>query len=159
MTTRLLQIGTLFLMFLISSCAKDDTIDENYDFSSGVWHQDSLASFSFTIEDTLTAYELSYNVRYAVDYPYYNLYLTYFLEDSTTDIINSEMQEIVLFDKKTGKPLGSGVGDLFDREVLIFENKTFKSSGIHTFKTKQFMRNEKLPGIYSFGLKIKKSAE
>lgn len=157
MKARIVYICALFLIVLIASCAKNHVIEENYDFKEGLWHQDSLASFSFIIDDTTTTYDLSYNVRYAVDYPYYNLYLTYFLEDSTSTNISSEMQEIILFDKKTGDPLGNGVGDLFDREVLIFEKKTFKSTGMYSFKAKQFMRNEELSGMYSFGLKIKKS--
>ena len=58
------------------------------------------------------------------------------------------------FDKKTGKPLGDGLGDLFDRSISIFENQQFSYVGDYTFKVKQFMRMEYLPGVHSFGLKV-----
>ncbi|UXX80582.1 gliding motility lipoprotein GldH [Reichenbachiella carrageenanivorans] len=138
----------------VTACSSSTIIDEQSDISEGLWHLDSLVAFQFEVEDTTAAYEIQYNVRYAVNYPYYNLFLKYYLEDSTGDVLSSELQELILFDKKTGKPMGEGLGDLFDRAVPVFENKKFAYSGSYTFKVKQFMRMEQLPGILSFGLKI-----
>jgi gliding motility-associated lipoprotein GldH len=69
------------------------------------------------------------------------------------------MQELILFDKKTGQPLGDGLGDLFDRQVLIFNDYQFAAAGTYSFKLKQFMRMKELPGIMSFGLKVEKTEE
>ena len=151
-TFNLLIVGA-FLSTLIS-CDSNTIIDEQFDMAEGAWHEDSLASFNFEIEDTTTVYFLDYNVRYAVNYPYYNLYVKYYLEDSVGIMISSELQELVLFDKKTGEPQGEGLGDLYDRNVRIFEEQKFGYSGAYTLKIKQFMRMQELPGILSFGVKI-----
>lgn len=143
----------------IPACSSSTVIDEQSDISEGLWHLDSLVVFQFDVEDTTAAYEVQYNVRYAVNYPYYNLFLKYYLEDSTGAILSSELQELILFDKKTGKPMGEGLGDLFDRSVPVFDNKKFSYAGSYTFKVKQFMRMEQLPGILSFGLKIQQPEE
>ncbi|MEP2026295.1 MAG: gliding motility lipoprotein GldH [Reichenbachiella sp.] len=143
----------------IMACSSNTVIDEQSDIQEGLWHLDSLVAFQFEIEDTTSAYQIQYNVRYSVNYPYYNLFLKYYLEDSTGEILSSELQELILFDKKTGEPIGEGLGDLFDRGVPVFEDQKFSYAGSYSFKVKQFMRMEQLPGILSFGLKIQKPEE
>lgn len=147
------------LALVMASCSSNTVIDEQSDIKEGLWHLDSLVVFNFEIEDTTSSYQVQYNVRYAVDYPYYNLYLKYFLEDSTGQILSSDMQELLLFDKKDGEPIGDGIGDLFDRTIPVFDQQKFVSPGAYTFKVKQLMRNEELPGILAFGLKIEKPEE
>lgn len=144
------------LALTMASCNSNIVIDEQSDIQEGLWHLDSLVAFEFDIEDTASIYQIQYNVRYAVNYPYYNLFLKYYLEDSTGEILSSELQELILFDKKTGEPIGEGLGDLFDRTVPIFKDQKFSSTGQYSFKVKQFMRMEQLPGILSFGVKIEK---
>lgn len=156
-TTYTLSIFCLALA--LASCSSNTVIDEQSDIQEGRWHLDSLVVFNFDIEDTTAAYQVQYNVRYAVDYPYYNLYLKYYLEDSTGQILSSDMQELLLFDKKNGEPIGEGLGDLFDREIPIFDQQKFATPGAYTFKVKQLMRNDELPGILAFGLKIEKPEE
>lgn len=146
--------SVLFIMALAVGCSGNRIYDDYVDLNQGIWHVDSLASFEFNVPSDTSNYQLSYNIRYAAGYPFYNLYITYYLEDSVGRTISSELQEIILFDKKTGKPLGDGLGDLFDREVIIFDGLKFPYQGKYSYKIKQFMRTEELPGIMSLGLKI-----
>lgn len=148
-------VAVSFSLFVVA-CGSNTVIDEQSDIKEGLWHLDSLVAFQFEIEDTTSSYQIQYNVRYAVDYPYYNLFLKYYLEDSAGEMLSSELQELILFDKKTGDPLGDGLGDLFDRGVPVFEDQKFPYAGTYNFKVKQFMRMEHLPGILSFGLKVQK---
>jgi gliding motility-associated lipoprotein GldH len=144
----------LLIVATIASCSDNVVIEAYKDISDARWHVDSLVAFEFEIRDTLSWYDINYNVRYAGDYDYFNLYVTYYIEDSTGNIIESELQNLILFDKKTGEPLGKGLGDLYDRDIPIFEKYRFKRAGKHTFKIKQFMRMEELPGVMAFGIKI-----
>ncbi len=138
------------------SCNQHKIYDDYVEIDNSIWQEDTLASFEFTVPSDSINYSISYNVRYAEGYPFYNLYLTYYLEDSLQTPISSELQEIILFNKKTGEPLGDGLGGVFDREVLIFNNMKFPYVGKYHFKIKQFMRIKELPGIISFGIKIEK---
>lgn len=149
----------ILVIAILSSCKSDVIYDSYHDIPEGIWHVDSLASFDFEIEDPSLDYDISYHVRYAGDYSFYNLYVTYYLTDSVENILSEELQNLTLFDKKTGEPLGSGVGDLYDREIPIFTKHKFKTAGDYSFKIKQFMRMEQLDGITSFGLKVVKSKE
>lgn len=154
-----IHLTIIICSLFFAACSDGTVIDEYKEITEGVWSVDSLASFEFVIEDTTVDYSINYNVRYAAQYPYYNLYITYYLEDSAQNLLQSELQNLILFDKKDGKPLGDGMGDLFDREIPIFDKYQFKVPGKYQFKVKQFMRMEELPGILSFGLKIKEVRE
>lgn len=157
MKNKIILLALLAISAIAISCSDEVVIDEYHDLPTGLWHIDSLATFEFYVEDTTVDYSISYDVRYAAQYPYYNLYVTYYLEDSMKNPQSSKLQNLQLFDKKTGEPLGDGMGDLFDRSILIDEKHRFKVAGKHYFQIKQFMRMDELPGVLSFGLKIHKT--
>ena len=60
-------------------------------------------------------------VRNKNSYAFNNLYVKYelFHEDS---LIKTDLTEVILFEPKTGKPLGTGMGSTFDR-ILILSNR------------------------------------
>ena len=152
---RLLVYGFLVILGICCiSCDPDRVYEKNLDLTSQYWHKDSLHSFHFEIPDQELTYNLYCNIRNTVAYPYHNLYFTYFLEDSLGKTITTKMEEIFLFDPKTGKPNGSGIGDIFDHQVPVMENYTFKSKGSYTFKMQQFMRMDSLPDILAIGLRV-----
>lgn len=150
----LCQIILVATLAALSSCSSNAIIDEQVDMPDGIWHIDSLASFDFRVDDISTAYTVDYNVRFAIDYPHYNLFVRYYLEDSTGTILTTAQQELLLFDKKTGVPFGEGLGDLYDRNIRILEAQQFDYQGQYTLKIKQFMRMDNLPGILAFGVAI-----
>ncbi len=117
---------------------------------------DSTEKFTFPVDATEDQFRLSYLVRNTADYSYYNLYLKFTLEDSLHQVIESQMQEVILFDPKTGKPYGSGLGDLFSHEFPAIDNFTFPYKGKFTFSVQQYMRVESLAGIQSLGLKVER---
>ena len=133
--------GTLLLLMGVISCDFDKIYDDYVDFEDQVWHVDSLPHFIFEVENADIPYEIRYNIRYALGYPYQNLYVTYYLEDDDERLISSDLQEIVLFDSKTGEPKGSGLGDLFDHQVQGLPNVVFPKAGTYHFRLKQFMRH------------------
>ena len=149
----------LISALVILGCDSNKIYDSYSDLPDAIWHEDSLVVFDLNLSQSELDYQLTYNVRYIEEYPYYNVYVKFYLEDSASNLIRSELQELILFDKKTGKPLGDGLGDIFDREIPIFNDFKFPYNGDYSFKVKQFMRVENLPGIMSFGIKLKKPAE
>ncbi len=150
----LLTLGILSLS--ITGCDENKVFEDYKDFETSVWHVDTIPGFSFTIADTQVPYQIDYNIRYAISYPYQNLYLTYYVEDSTGKVIDSNLQEVYLFESKTGEPKGSGLGDIFDYSVLGLENYKFPAPGTYKISLKQFMRQEELPFILSMGITVKK---
>jgi gliding motility-associated lipoprotein GldH len=64
---------------------------------------------------------------------------------------------IDLFEPKTGKPLGSGLGDIFDHRQLLLDDYKFPNSGKYTISFQQYMRVDSLTNIRSMGVRIEKS--
>jgi gliding motility-associated lipoprotein GldH len=147
----------LCLVVAISSCDKNKIYESNHDLVGNQWYVDTIPSFSFQISDTTSTYKLSLNLRNSVAYPYYNLFLRYTLEGPDGVQLTSRQMEVLLMDSKTGRPLGSGSGDIFDNQFPFLENYVFQSSGRYKVTYKQYMRQDPLPEIMSVGLKVEKT--
>ena len=152
----LFAVCSLFIVCFLGACDSLRIYEKNVDFNQRIWLYDSIATFSFDIEDTTQQYNLYYNVRNSLDYPFYNLYLNYELKDSTEALLSSELNNIALFDAKSGDPKGDGLGDVFDHQVLFLQDYRFKSKGTYHVAVQQFMRRDSLPEIMAFGIRVER---
>ncbi len=127
-------------------------------FDDYKWAADDIKKFEFEIKDNTEVYQLNYLLRNAINYPFYNIYLKTWLRDSTGQDLKSGMEEVILFDEKTGKPFGDGLGDLFDPRVTAsqYRGLKFPYAGKYTFEMQQNMRPDPLVGILSIGFEIVK---
>lgn len=71
-------------------------------------------------------------------------------------MLSQSMEELLLFDKKSGKPAGSGLGDIFDHKFRIkaLAKYRFAKPGVYTFSVEQNMRQDPLLGIMSVGVAV-----
>jgi gliding motility-associated lipoprotein GldH len=146
----------LLLITALLACDPARLYEKNQDLEGYQWYIDTIPAFKFSVKEANVPYNLYYNIRNASAYPYYNLYVTYYLSDSTGKVLTSRLQELTLMDPKTGKPLGDGMGDIFDHRIQALGNYRFPYPGTYTFKVKQYMRKDPLPGIMSVGLRVEK---
>lgn len=146
----------LFSLFVVFGCDSTRVFEDNKDLGE-YWDKNTVVSFEFEIVDTIPSYNLYANVRNAYSYPFHNLYYQYTLADSTGTELVSELQNINLFDPKTGEPYGSGLGDLFDHQQLILEDYSFPAEGIYTIRFEQYMRMDTLPLILSVGARVEQA--
>ncbi|MES2734489.1 MAG: gliding motility lipoprotein GldH [Bacteroidota bacterium] len=145
------------LLLALFACDKQRVYEKNIDLAGNQWYIDTVPSFTFHIEDPSITYTLSYNIRNALSYPNYNLFVRYYLQDSTGKTLSSGLQELMLVDAKTGKPLGDGLGDIFDHQIISLKNYRFPHKGPFTFRVKQYMRQDPLPSIMSVGVRVEKT--
>ena len=144
------------ILFSFTSCDKKTIFNQNKDFKNAKWFIKEECKFDVTVDDPTQAYKLYYNLRNNLTYPYYNLYITRYLFDESGKKIEEKQDEIILADEKTGKPLGTGLGDIYDHKVLINKKYTFPNKGKYTIKIRQSMRQNPLPDLLSFGIAIEK---
>ncbi|MCS6821598.1 MAG: gliding motility lipoprotein GldH [Microscillaceae bacterium] len=146
----------LLVSYCLLSCNPNNLYEKNIEIRNAQWFADSAYTFSFNIQDVKAKYNIYYNIRNTLKYPYYNLYVTYYLENSQKQVIATELQNIFLMDAKTGEPFGEGLGDIFSHELLAIANYQFKQKGKYTFKIKQYMRQDPLPEILTIGIRVEK---
>lgn len=142
---------------LLASCDNNRIYETNKDFANHRWYEDSVCSFTFDIQDSEQAYNILYNVRNTLNYPYYNLYVKYSLKAPNGKEIAADLQEMQLMDAKTGKPFGSGMGDIFDNQIIALKNFKFTQAGKYTFSATQYMRKNPIEQIMSFGIRVEKA--
>lgn len=152
-------LSLLFILLLVSGCNRNKIYDKIIDLPGRSWPKSQDIDFQFRITDTHPGYDLFYNIRNSILYKYYNLYLSCSLEDTLGNVLETKLSNYDLFDAKTGKPLGDGLGDLFDHRFPVLSNYHFNNPGTYRFRVKQYMREDTLMEIMSIGLVVKKSKE
>jgi gliding motility-associated lipoprotein GldH len=151
------RFGTfLLLALLVTACDTPAVFKENVDLDGGRWYVRQTPSFAFEIDDPARPYHVYYNLRNTSTYPYYNLYVTRTLLDSAGRVLERKLDQLQLADAATGKPLGSGLGDLYDHKILAMKAFRFPYRGKYTLRIQQYMRQNPLPDIQSVGLSIER---
>jgi gliding motility-associated lipoprotein GldH len=147
-----------FLGLLVAACGGDNRVYEKYvDFEDRHWLVSQAPEFEFEILDTQARYDIVGNIRNEVSYPWSRIFITYYLKDSTGTQLHKNLLGNYLFDAKSGKPLGtSGLGDIYDHQLLLLGNYQFPKPGKYTMKLEQFMRKDTLDGILAVGLRVEK---
>jgi gliding motility-associated lipoprotein GldH len=82
--------------------------------------------------------------------------MTHYLTDEKGKVIHQHLDEIVLFDPVTGKPMGEGLGDIYDHKVLAFKDFKFPKKGKYKIQIRQYMRQNPLVDIVSAGVSVEK---
>lgn len=155
------KISLVFTLFLLMvSCDKNQTFD-SYQSVGNSWHRDSIVSFEFEIQDTLTPYNLFLNVRTNHKYPFSNIFLITSIE-SPGEKIKVDTLEYMMA-APDGKLLGSGFSGLKESKLWYKENYRFSETGKHIIRIEQAMRKrnqveglEELEGISEVGFRIEK---
>ncbi|GAB3178477.1 gliding motility lipoprotein GldH [Telluribacter humicola] len=156
---RLLKIlGVVGLSIWLSGCNDPNTVYKAYeDIEDGLWYVKNTPTFKIEITDTTQAYNLYYLVRNSLQYPYYNLYLTRKITGPDGQIVAARLEELYLSNETTGKPYGSGLGDLFDHKIPFLQNYHFPKSGTYTLTIEQSMRQNPLPFVLGVGVSVEKA--
>ncbi len=145
----------IFLLSLLFSCDSERLFEQNINLEERYWRVDEPMIFEIKIEDSSKPYNIYYNVRNSLDYPYARLFIQYTLADSTGLQIDKKLNSQFLFDQKTGKPLGqSGIGDVFDHQFLLIEKQVFNYPGKYQLRIEQFNRQDTLRGILAVGARV-----
>lgn len=150
--TKAHKILFLFLLAVVWSCDSERVFEDDQSFENHSWHMDNMPQFSFEIDDT-SAMNIYFKMRNDLEYPFQNIYLTYYLLDEAGEEIASELVNIELFDEITGKPQGKG-NSIYQSSEAILTSYSFPKAGEYTLKFAQYMRSESLAGVHSVGVRI-----
>ena len=73
-------------------------------------------------------------------------------------MISNELQEVVLFHPKTGKPYGRGFGGVMEHKFYSLKGIELKKE-VHTLALKHYMREKNLEGIIAVGIIVERTSE
>ena len=137
---------------MLFSCNQNVVFSEYHNIPSNGWNKDSVFSFEFEIDNTLSNYAIDILVRNTDDFPRQNLWLGIELLKDNKVIFN-DTTEFFLSDDY-GKWRGKGIGSYFDNKFEYKKNETFYKSGKYICNLRHIMRFENLTGLKYIGLRI-----
>lgn len=146
------------LLLLLCSCDKKRFFDE-YKPLDGTWNKDSIVSFNFEQQDTVSKYNMFVNVRNNNSYPYNNMYLIVQLQQpgglTKVDTLEYKMAN------PDGSLLGEGFSDVKESKLWYKENMVFPKSGKYKVNIQHAVRNtgkisgvQQLEGVTDVGFRI-----
>ncbi|MGD1848118.1 MAG: gliding motility lipoprotein GldH [Salibacteraceae bacterium] len=139
---------------LCTACDSNRVYETNQPLDGEVWPIQKTVRFSVNISDTVSSHALLFNVRNSGRYAYSNLY-TYLTTEYPDNRIELDTLEFVLA-APDGKWLGSGLGDIYDNQILFARNVRFPVPGEYTFEFVQGMRVDQLTHLLDVGLRIER---
>jgi gliding motility-associated lipoprotein GldH len=151
------SLKKIFLFFIISSFVACDTIDiyeRNVTIPGFKWKSSFQPGFSFTIKDTTSPYQVFLVLRHNEKYNYNNIWVNFYSQPPG-DTLHKLPFEAVLADKD--RWLASGMDDIYEHRIKLFEKPVFLKAGVYRFKIEQIMREDPLENVMNVGLRIEKN--
>jgi len=127
---------------------------ETREVPNRIWEVGNTFRFDVEVVDTMKGYDFYIDLRNGSAYPYANIFM---FVNTTFPSGNSARDTVECFlADKSGRWLGSGLGDILDNHILFKENVRFPNAGTYSFEFEQGMRTENLPEILDVGISIEK---
>jgi gliding motility-associated lipoprotein GldH len=138
------------------SCDQSRVYEENQEINAGIWDMKQKPVFEFDIPDTVTRYNLYFNMRHTDTYYYSNMYV-FFHTTMPNGKISTDTVEFQLADPTTGQWLGKGQSTIHDCQMCFRRGMRFPVAGHYSLSIEQAMRMEQLPGVVDAGLRIERA--
>ena len=148
-------IGIISMLLLFNACDSSKVYEENVEIPNGIWKATAPIRFEFIIEETTVPHNVYVNVRNTNLYPTSNLWL-FVSSISPSGKMQKDTVEFFLADEK-GQWYGSGMGDIWDHQLLFKNNIGFVEKGQYQIILQHGMRMENLPFVMEAGIRVEKS--
>ena len=147
----LLLFGGLSLLW---ACQSPVVFQDQKAITTEGWYYKDYLQFETVINDTLSLYSISLDIRNTTDYAYSNLFLFLDIEFPDGRILRDTI-ECTLADRR-GQWTGSGFGRLRFNRFLFRDHVWFPAEGAYIFRIHHGMREDTLHGIADAGIRIER---
>ena len=152
--SRLLTVVFGVYALIFSGCDDALVYEQNLPVKGETW--DAAAPFTFAVDvtDTISRCNFYLNVRHADNYPFSNLFVFMNTRFPNGKFARDTIE--LMLQNQEGKWTGSGLGDIWDNQIMFKRGLRFPLKGTYIFKVEQAMRIPELPMIMEMGLRIEK---
>jgi len=131
-----------------------DVFEKTVFFPKHVWSANEKPSFTFTVEDTSSLYNIFVVLRHEDAYRFNNLWLN-ITTQAPGDSARTQQVNVRLADNTRGW-LGTGMDDVFDHRARITQMPVKLRKGNYTFTLQQIMREDPLQYVLNAGIRVEK---
>ena len=138
----------------LTACNSIGVFEKNTAFKKQEWAGNNKPSFSFTIKDTMAAYNIYLVLRHTDAYSFNNIWMKVSRKGPDT----SYTQQVDLRLATNGQGwLGTGMDDIWEHRIPITQGATrFRKSGDYEFTLEQVMRQDPLQHVLNAGIRVEK---
>lgn len=142
------------LSLLLAACGTLDVYEKMVAFPDHQWKNTDKPSFTFTIEDTASAYNIYVILRHEDAYHFNNIWMN-IATQAPRDTVRTQLVNVTLANNAKGW-LGTGMDDVFDHRARITRLPVKLKKGNYTFTLQQHMREEPLQYVLNAGIRVEK---
>ncbi len=142
------------LQLVTSSCTSIDLYEKSVAIPGHAWKSSYKPSFTFTIKDTSSPYQLFLVLRHNDKYNYNNIYINLGIQLPGSDSVRTIRKDLTLATNEQGW-LGTGMDDIYEHRIKFGEPELFRA-GVYTFTIQQIMREDPLGNVLNVGLRLEK---
>ncbi|MCF8225835.1 MAG: gliding motility lipoprotein GldH [Bacteroidales bacterium] len=142
------------LLFFPVSCDRNMVYDEFHVIENASWHWDDQLEFSFDMHDTIHLHNIFIRLRHTTDYPLSNLYMFIDVRGPSGQSMRDTVNFVVA--EKSGRWIGSGVGNIREIDYLYRKNAIFPDTGTYKIFVEQAMRVPELP-VQQLGIRVEQA--
>lgn len=141
----------------LSACSDSALVDRYHELPEDGWQYEHIITDTFVVEKPGFYHQIFANLRISGDYPYANIYLKL----NITKPDGTKKSEVITVDlaAKSGKWLGSGLGDVITFQSPILHRKYLDQKGKYTIEIEQNMRLETLANVLAAGIRVEQQEE
>lgn len=148
------RICCILFCLQLTACNNIGVFEKNVAFKKQEWPSGYKPSFSFTITDTATAYNIYLVLRHTDAYNYNNIWIKFTRRGPDTSY--TQQADLRLATNGQGW-LGTGMDDIWEHRIPITQAATqFRRSGNYEFTLEQVMRQDPLLHVLNAGLRVEK---
>jgi gliding motility-associated lipoprotein GldH len=148
----------LVLSALYPGCTTIDLYEKSVVIPGHAWKSSFKPSFTFSVKDTSSAYELFLVLRHNDKYSFNNIYINVYAQTPETDTVQAIRRDLTLGNDIEGWKNATGMDDIYEHRIPLTEGQPlrFRRSGDYTFTIEQIMREDPLDNVLNVGLRIEK---
>jgi len=140
----------ILLPLFFTACGPSYQYEKYYEFDDGTWAYADTLNFNFTIEDTLSIYNLYLELEHGTDFRNQNLYTLIHTRFPNGEAIKERLS-LELIDKSTGSWRGNCGSKQCKVTIPIQEGAYFNQPGNYSILVEQYMRRDSVQGIFKLG--------
>lgn len=144
----------IIFCFSLFACGPTPYYSDIHELNNEKWTTEEVVTFSPSISDTSSVYELQLIIDHQDTYSYENVYFK--IVTKFPDREDREENLSVDLATKTGAWLGKCSGASCKCKIYLLENFKFPALGDYTFEIRQYTRDENLSGINSLEMQLYK---
>jgi gliding motility-associated lipoprotein GldH len=148
------KLGLLTIIILFFFGCDSTRVYEDFQELPEGWAVGDTLQFRVLLDGSEGPYDFTTQFRCDAAYPYSNLYYYLLINNRKDSILFTGLKEVMLFEPKTGKPLGSGLGDLYNVEHPVLSDFSVIGKDSLMVSIIQYMRIDKLQGVDRVGLRV-----